>query len=265
MNKSKIIKQHPCFNFAEDLNDICTPLKSLNIDYFSHVQIDDKNRFSALGMEPEFAKLYLEKDYYRFDIHMAQLEQKESFIIWDNVVREKESKMLSDDFTHFNLGHTFTICLKQKNYTDYFHFAAILGQDFMNQQYLLNLDRLYQFIYYFRDKVSSHRELKRAYDIKLSIPDHSAHFVDSNTNLIPSEGYSDEVLGKRIYLDQDTYLTAKEFECLGFLAAGKKIHEVAELMAITPRTAKAHIENIRYKLNCKNLFQLGLKYASIKL
>ena len=59
MMKQKIINTHPNFHFSDDINRICEPLKLLNIDYFSHVIVDKKNQFSALGMEPEFAKLYL--------------------------------------------------------------------------------------------------------------------------------------------------------------------------------------------------------------
>ena len=266
MNKENIISSHPSFTLASDIANICAPLKALNIHYFGHAQISDKQQISTLGNSPDFTELYYQKEYYRFDLHMAPIQQKESYVIWDNIKRKKESECLFNDFMDFNLGHTFTICLKQNDHTDYFHFATKRGDDYMNQQYLLNLNRLYQFIYYFREKVNTQRELRRAYDIKMSIPlQNSGYFVSTPVNATPTDIFEDVTHKKRIYLDHKTYLTLKEYELLGYLAVGKKIHEVAHIMKMSERTAKAHVHNIKQKLNCQNQFQLGIKYSSIKI
>ncbi len=266
MNSEKLLATHPSQTHAADLQAICQPLKALNIHYFSHVYINNKQQFSALGMEPEFGALYHRKAYYRFDLHMAPLAQKESYIIWDTVKREKQTEALFNDFMDFNLGHTFSICLKQENHSDYFHFASKLGEEYMNQQYLLNLDQLYQFIYHFREKVNAHRDLKRAYDVKLSLPkENGGYFAHRPISIATAENSEFQLPNKRIYLNHETYLTTKEFECLKHLSGGKKIHEVAQIMGITPRTAKAHIENIKLKLNCETQFQLGAIFSSIKL
>lgn len=265
MSRIKQINIHPSINFAEELKQICKPLQLLNIAYFAHVQVDKQNRFSALGLQPEFVKLYLDKGYYRYDIHMAQTQQKESYIIWDNVERVKESKQLYDDFMDFRIGHTFTLCQKLSDHTEYFHFSAKLGQAYMNQQYLLNLHQLKQFIYYFRDKINNHKELKRAYQIKFSIPKQDAgYFTTTGNNIVFPVDYEQAITTHRIFMDHQTYLTKKELECLHYLAMGKKSSEISTILSITPRTIKAHIKNIKSKLNCKNQFQLGLKYAQIK-
>lgn len=266
MNKIKQIKIHPSLNFAEDLKQICKPLQLLNIAYFAHVHIDNKNRFSALGLQPEFVKLYLDKEYYRYDIHMAQSQQKESYIIWDNFERVKESQELYDDFMHFNIGHTFTICQKYKDYADYFHFSAKLGQSYMNQYYLSQLHHIKQFIYYFRDKINSNKELRQAYQLKFSIPPYESGYftLDGNDIILPAT-YNQAIATNRIFIAQDTYLTKRELQCLHYLALGKKRHEIAQIMSVSPRTIKAHIQNIKSKLNCENQFQLGLKYSEIQL
>lgn len=265
MNNNKQIITHPSLNFAEELKQICKPLKLLNIAYFAHVQVDKQNQFSALGFEPEFVKLYLDKKYYRYDIHMAQTQQNESYIIWDNVERVKESKQLYDDFMDFDIGHTFTICQKHKDYTEYFHFSAKLGQEYMNHQYLLHLQQIKQFIYYFRDKIHTHQDLKRAYQVKFSIPKNDAgYFTTAGANIVLPVDYDQAVATNRVFIDHNIYLTRKELECLHYLAMGKKSPEIAKILFITPRTIKAHIKNIKSKLNCKNQFQLGLKYAQIK-
>lgn len=265
MNKQKIINLHPSLNFAEDLREICKPLQLLNIAYFAHVQIDKQGRFSALGLQPEFVKLYFDKEYYRYDIHMAKTSQNETYIIWDNLKRIKASKQLYEDFMDFKIGHTFTICQKHDGLSEYFHFSAKLGQQHMNQQYLLQIDKLKQFIYYFRDKINNHRNLKSAYQFKFSIPANDAGYLTTaGTNILQTPDFNQAVATNRIFLEPHSYLTQKELECLHYMASGKTRDEIAFLLNVTPRTIKAHIQNIKSKLNCRNQFQLGLKYSQIQ-
>jgi DNA-binding CsgD family transcriptional regulator len=263
MIKDKL-KIHPSLNYAADLKQICEPLQLLNINYFAHVQVDKQGQFSALGLQPEFVKLYLQKEYYRYDIHMAQLPQRESYIIWDNVERVKESKELYDDFMDFNIGHTFTICQQHEEMNDYFHFSTKLGNYHMNQQNLLQLDRLKQFINYFRDKTYQDKALKAAYQIKFAIPTKASGYFTAQENLELTNAFHHAFTSKRTFIDHHTYLTQQEMQCLYYLSLGKKTSDIAKLLSITPRTVKAHIKNIKLKLNCDNQFQMGLMYARIK-
>jgi len=261
----KKIITHPSLIYADDLKDICAPLKALGIDYFAHVNVDEKSRFSALGMKPEFVKLYFEKKYYNYDIHMMNSRLSEEYVIWDTVERDRGSKNLYDDLSSFSIGHTFTVIQNNNSSKDCYHFAAKLGNEGINNRYLQHVDLLKKFMMHFTEKVSRRKELKSAYDVKFGISKENAgYFV---TNEIPdadNHRFLDTIKIEKIYINSSEYLTKREFECLHWLSMGKTAEEVGLIMAITPRTIKAHIANIKMKLNCRTQFQLGLVYSRLR-
>ena len=246
------IHNHPSIVYANDLQRICQPLKKLDIEYFSHVMIDEKKKFSAAGMNPDFVELYFSKKFYNIDIHQS-IYHDQRYIIWDTVERDSKLDEVYSDFKSFSLGHSFTIIYSHpKGCKHYYDFSARLGNDKINQSYLKNISFLKKFILYFTEKINSHKGLKAAHDIKFTM----------------SEEYQEEIKHEpilslplsRIYFSQDTYLTMREVECLNWLSQGKTIEEIAIILSISTRTMKAHIVNMKKKLDCKNLFQLGLAY-----
>lgn len=64
----------------------------------------------------------------------------------------------------------------------------------------------------------------------------------------------------RYYINNNIYLTKREVECLYWKSLGKTDKEIAKILDITERTVKAHMTNSKDKLNCINLFQLGIEY-----
>jgi DNA-binding CsgD family transcriptional regulator len=58
-------------------------------------------------------------------------------------------------------------------------------------------------------------------------------------------------------------LTHREKEVLHWLALGKTAEMTAQILDIKQRTVKAHIVNIKQKINCYTLFQLGCYYAKV--
>lgn len=268
MLNTKVTK-HPSLLFASDLEKICEPLQEIGVRYFSNVRIDANNNFSALGLQPEFVKLYFSKKYYNFDLHMAKNKLPEQYIIWDNIERVKESKELYDDFQDFGLGHTFSIILDRDGYKDCYHFSATLGHSEINQCYLNHLDLLKRFINYFTDKINAHKELAKAYDIKFATDTRNGnYFTLNNSSLIDAKSFKNHTVTERVYLQPGLYLTKREWECLNWLAQSKTLHQTATLLSITERTVRAHINNIKEKFSCDNLFQLGVlfeKTSQIKM
>lgn len=261
----KKILTHPSLVFAQDLKEICSPLHDLSIAYFSHVRIDAKGHFSALGLEPDFVQLYLEKRYYNYDIHMVQQRLSEQYILWDAIERTKESKALYDDFKKFKLNHTFTIIQENNGTKDCYHFAAKHEHDSINQYYLKSLDLLKKFIYYFNDKINRNKELRRAYEIKFCIEkNYSGYFVENDLWQANDDEFHTKTHLDRIYLDPDRYLTKREIECLYYLAQGNTLEEVAIRLSITLRTVKAHVGRVKEKFCCDNQFQLGMLYQALE-
>lgn len=260
----KKITSHPSLVHARDLRAICAPLQALNITYFSHVRVNAKGQFSALGLEPEFVRLYLDKKYYNYDIHMARQPFTEQYVLWDTVERTQESKQLYDDFKAFELDHTFTIMREQQGVKECFHFAADQQNHFINQNYLTHLELLKKFIHYFNDQISQHKELRRGYEITFEVEkNNSGYFTKEALWAADYINFNQQTNVDRIYVDCERYLTKREFECLYWLAQGKTLEEAAQVMAVTLRTMKAHVVNIKEKFSCDNQFQLGMLYQEL--
>jgi DNA-binding CsgD family transcriptional regulator len=248
---SKKIFNHPSLIFANELKEICAPLKALNIAYFSHGRVDAKGTFTAISSEPDFFKLYLEKKYYNFDIHMANQRMPEQYILWDTFQGDKESRNLEEDFISFNLDHTFTIIQEHKGIKDCFHFAAKRENVWINQCYLQNLDLLKKFISYFNE-------------ISFQLDDaKSGFFINTLLTETASTEFNSKIQSDRIYFDKDHYLTKRELGCLHWLSQGKTLEEIAIILNITLRTVKAHINNIKEKFSISNQFQLGMLYQEL--
>lgn len=264
MDIKKFVKNHPTFIFANDLAEICLPLAKLGIVYFSHAHIDKQQRLSCLGLKPEFIKLYFEKGYYQFDLHMKKDSPSEQCILWDAIVRTGQSKALHSDFMLFDQGHTFSITYNHGDSKDCYHFATHLGNLGMNELYYQKLAELKQFICYFKEMVAKHPGLRQAYDRKLSMP--SGNYLTEGVSLdLLGESFQQSIPHQRFYIDGgDGYLTQQEAYCLQAISLGKTTEEVAQHMGITARTVKAHVRNIKDKFGYKNQFQLGLLYAKIQ-
>lgn len=248
------------------MQEICKPLESFGINYFSHVHVDNQNQFSAIGLKPEFAKVYLEKNYYNYDIHMATHSTEETYIIWDFLECDKETKKLREDTYRFDMHHTFTIVQPGDNGKEYFHFATSAANHSANNSYLQNLTYLKKFIQYFKEKIHDHKQLSTSYNFKFSIATERAKFSTVTPLSVAIDDNLDQQLAlNRIYInDTGTYLTKREFECLYWMSMGKTIEDIAAILLITPRTVKAHIANIKEKIGCYNQFQLGGLYEKIK-
>jgi DNA-binding CsgD family transcriptional regulator len=234
------------------------------------VKIDQENRFSAIGLKPEFAKLYLEKAYFNYDIHMAKTQAEKGYILWDLIELDKESKELYDDCHEYNIHHSFTMYQQGDQLNEYFHFSSKKNNSQINNTYLQNIDFLNQFILYYKDKINTHKELAKSHDYKFFISDQEADFfVKTQMALFDSEDLTEDIQLSRItFNDKNDYLTLREFQCLYWLAQGKTIDQIALILEITIRTVNAHIANIKNKTGCNTLFQLGVLYqrlcASIK-
>lgn len=262
-NLKQTLNHHPSLVYNKVLKEICKPLEKLGILYFSHVHIDETGKFSALGLEPEFVKIYFEKEYYRFDIHMAKSRLTEQYVLWDSIERIKESKELFDDFISFSLGHTFTIQQQNGKTKDYYHFAGKLNNNSINDNYLRNLDLLKRFILYYKEKLAAHKELRQGLEIKFEIPkDNSGYLIAHNSEESICD-FNKETQLNRFYIQGEQYITHRELECLYWLSSGKTLDQIAVILGITLRTVKAHIKNIKEKFNCNNQFQLGTLYCQL--
>lgn len=266
MSLHKLYREHPSFCHEESFTLLCAPLKALNITHFSHVRVTEKGKFSFLSQNPVFLRHYLESGYYNFDAHRIIPETKEQYMLRDLQKLSGMTKQMHADFNAYGYGHTFTLIRRGISFIDVYNFATTLGNQNINEEYLQNIDQLKQFILYFHDQISVHASLAKAYEFNLSLKQNNAGFQLENPKLVPttSQTMSLKSLNKIHLPGTQTYLTRREYECLSWLARGKTQEQIADILEITLRTVKAHIINVREKLQCANQFQLGMLFNQLE-
>lgn len=259
---NRAIYEHPGLQHAAEIAEICAPLKNLGIAYFSHVHISKDNEFTGISNSPAFHELYLSKHHFNFDYFPEDNITNEQYLLWDYVPLDPGTLAMEDDFNALQFGHTFSIMLPTTNGQDCYHFAGRLGDESINGKYLVMLDALKKFINYFKDKTLNNPELAKTYDLKIPL-----NMRDKNFNVPASVDlteFKDMIQSDRIYhLSKNKYLTSREMNCLYWLSNGKTFDETGMILGISARTVKAHIEAVKTKTDCQNLFQLGMIFSNI--
>lgn len=172
--------KHPIFNCATDIAQIYSPLQKLNITYFGHIQINSSGKLAAMANNPEFADHYFKNKYYNADIHLSD-KNLGQYVIWDTIERTKLSAKMHNEAAAFGMQHTFTIIHKNKNSTDYYHFANNSSDKSINQFYVTHIELLKSFIMHFNDKVQKNNVLKSAYHLTFSIDKNAEGYSLKNT------------------------------------------------------------------------------------
>lgn len=264
-----LIKSHPALNFAQDIADICQPLKQLNISYFSHVHIDNTNKFSTLNNNPNFIAHYLNNKYYNVDIHMAEPGLLGDYIVWDAIECDGQTAKMDEESVAFGIKHTFTIIEKNNTGHHYYHFANNSSNQSINQIYVANIDLLKLFILHFKDKIRNSKQLSQAYDLKFNL-DHNAEGYTLKTDI---HDVSQE-LRKSLFLNKMGQINSfdpniikplshREIEILAWLHHGKKVNDIAKITGLAEVTVNKHITNIKEKTQCYTPFQLGELFSTM--
>lgn len=276
---SATLQSHPTLCYPTEISAICKPLKSLNIDYFSHVKIDVQNRFSAICNNPDFCKYYYDNKHYNADIHMGKDHCLGDFILWDALSFDNKSAILAEEAKAFGVKHVFTIIEKNQNDVNYFHFASNLDSMQINQFYLANIDLLKLFTLHFKENISKSNALKYGYDLKFDLDETSSEFalkIDESfnnfnrstflANLKHQTHSSGSHTNRLVLLHKETNkpvsLTKQQERCMRLLMTGQSAKQIAFNLNISPRTAEHHIAIIKRILGCHNVKELLGFYVS---
>lgn len=262
---SDIIIKHPIFNNAQELEEICRPLQSLGINYFSHVRIDKEDNFMGIGNGPEFSENYFKKKYYNADIHLEKSNRFGKYIIWDDICRYGKSDEMYRDGLEFGVNHVFTIVgEKNENGSNYYHFASNAPSNTINQTYLSNLDLLELFILHFKENLKQSRELSSVYDLKFNIDKEQAgYFIKDENNLVAHQNQRLEFIRSLEALSSPIFsashigcLPPQQAKCLRLLLEGRSAKQIAQELGLSNRTVEHYLQTIRKKLGCRNQIEL---------
>lgn len=260
------ISDHPALTHAEDVKIICQPLEKLNINYFSHAQVDKSNLLSGIASHPVYFEHYLRNKHYDIDIHTAHSKTLGTQIMWDNIELQGKCALENEEAAQFGIEHVFTIIEHELNVTHYYHFASNKMGTAINQIYLNHIDLLKLFIVYFKEKTTNHKILRQAYNLKFPIDNETEgflikdHISPANETRLKSD-FLKSVQLPPPFFQGSKILSMREKEVLTWLHYGKTTHQIAQILNIADITVNKHIANIKEKTQCYTQFQLGEFFA----
>lgn len=262
---SHTLHKHPSLLHAQEIAEICSPLRKLNITYFGHVKIDAGKKFAALGNNPLFTEHYLKNKYYMTDIHMVDEKKFGKFFVWDGIQFTGQSaQMCHEAAEYFDIHNPFTIIQRNSNGSiDYYHFANNSSRKQINQAYLANLDLLNLFILYYKEQIRQSKALMKAYDFTIDVKHApTVEFEDSSLTYDRSQFMQQIDNNMRLEIG-GVMLSKRQSQLLQFFMAGKTIKEIAKILNLSPRTVGHYFETVKHKLDVTTRSELFTKAKKI--
>lgn len=265
---SNLYKTNPTFTSVNEVVEFTRPLKIIGLGYFTFDRhYHDNSRFS-LTNSGKWIEHYWRKKLYENAIFEKDTSKFVSgHVFWNWLQREPVYSTAAD----YGIDHGITFIEKHDNYYDFLYFGA-LNNDSVDNDYLIDkLFQLNQFISIFKYKMRHLIEVAEKYKIHVPPDAHSAHAMKNN-NLNDRTSNSDlrDLFSKRdvskIYLGDDhkkTWLTRREFDMMALLTQGFSTSDAAIRLGISNNAINKYIKNIKDKLDCKTLCELG--YVTGKL
>ncbi len=269
------IEKHPSVMFSRSMEEMLTPLKRFGINYFSYIEIDTSTwAMSGLTNQPVWAKHYLNNQYYNFDIHANQkeifLDKSEAYYLLDYFCLDSiDYRTVYKDANEHGIFHILSVmqqCI-DKGYC--FFFGASENHYDINQFYINNIDTIRAFIQSFKDQLRSNKQIYKS--LRESLEKKSI-IISSNIENKDVTSYIKKpymlAQSKRYYLDPlfpDRYLSQREMDCLFLLYRGHSNKQLSVKLKLSTRTVEQHVLNIKQKLNCRTLYQLGAVVASLNI
>lgn len=245
------------------ITTICQPLfAATQIKYFSHCVLDSNHRLSGAGTDLGLLDVYIKQKYYNYDIPNIENYNSSQYIFWDLLPLAGKTKELYCIAQQMNFGHTFTIIKQTGTIKECFNFAGDVANQELNNLYLPYSEFLEKFIHYYKGKINANKELSGIYSQNIKINKQEANYeLSGNVNKIIEQFPAEKFV---ININQPV-LSKREISCLYWLSQGKTMDQIASILHIAHRTVKSHIENVKIKLNCQTLFQLGQTYHQLEL
>lgn len=244
---------------AEVRNIVSILDETVKLSYFQYDRVDksDNGRI-ILTTRPDWYKHCIKNKYYEISYFESILSTRcNKTVFWEMV--STASAPVFEAAAAFNMKNGFTIICVDEKFVEYFHFAMPMDSMFSHQLYQDRFSLFVNFIYYFREKSKRLVSLMQNYQYYYNSSNiYDINNKDSSVFVNPKRSVS-ELSPKKLYISasENVYLTSAELECFKeFLILGSA-EKVANKMNISARTVYAHFENVKNRLNCRTLFQVG--------
>jgi DNA-binding CsgD family transcriptional regulator len=265
----KSLLEYISLSSSENVKDLTKPLEAhLGITYFLFVKEYKNGRRCWLTNNGAWTEHFYQKSYYEISAFENPNDYRVPGIyLWECL---KGQKVFKDARDNFNIDHGITITENYSDHAEFFHFGTLRDNHPIKNLYSENIQALKLFINYFKDQATDLIKSTEKHSVHVPVPTTNQLLENKNTTLTGDQLslFLETITPKRYYIaddPQNVYLTPKEVECVKWSIKGKSCEEIALITGISKRTAEAHLENVKKKLNCYKQFQLGYKLGKSKL
>jgi len=270
-----ITERHPFIKISKEVADICKPLGLFNIHHFTYQKhCDDGGRINVSNRPDWIA------DYYNLQLIQSSLFEakpslyKPRYDVW---LDDYDLEVYRHGKLYYNTGHSITISQPQADGCEFFLFSAKVVDKKSIPFLAKNLDILYHFILYFKDRAA--KLLKRAQNATIRDVD-IIQAVRSADLILSEQALCDKMLANkekffkstRIYKytfesgeQKGIKLSDREIDCIIHLLNNKTGKQTAKEMRISPRTVEHYLDNIRTKFDCNTKSDLFVKLKQYNL
>lgn len=255
-------KSNPSFTATNHIIEFTRPLNLLGLGYFTFDRHYADGGRIALTNHAKWIRHYWESGLFSGAVfEAAPMHFMNGHVLWSWLNREP---IYSAAALH-GIDHGVTLTKRHERYCDFFHFGSSGGETIENEFIMGNIEYLYRFASIFEHKMK--------YIIKEAEKDRIFSCEFGDNKLIVCEGDGDRNAfeenlrncltkrdASRIYLGEEFdygHLTRGEIILLSEVASGTSCSDVSKKLNISSDAVNKHIKNIKEKLKCKTLCQVG--------
>lgn len=241
-------QNHVSLTSTQEIKQLASPLKVLNVDYFSYTRYYYDGTSICLLTHTDWYEFFL-KEEAPGCINVYNLEN--GCNLWVDLFPEKP---VADARNQFGIENGIHFSYRKEKYVEAISFASGINNRKALGSFIANIDLLEKFIEYFRERAEP--LIRNALPEKIIIPEVMRGYETFDNNFKLSLEDRLNFLSQIGYKDICEKISSREYECLSHLSAGLPAKEIAKAMNISSRTVESHIANMKEKFNCSNKTKL---------
>ncbi|WP_119343065.1 helix-turn-helix transcriptional regulator [Facilibium subflavum] len=229
-------------------------LKPLGVNYFTF----DANYFDGahirLTTHPDWIAHYYKQRLFDLAIFEHNLDHfLDGYLLWQWL----NPFPIYTEARSFNIDNGLTIIRKGQHRINYYHFGFEKHIQLSDSSLVSRIEALDKFIYHFHYKARHLIQRAETGKILLKPENHDNRRFTENFDKIKQLNQNNRLFyGKSA--TENCYITKAELNVAYLLSCGYSMKQVAHKLSLSQRTIEVHIRNMKHRLKCNNLFELGV-------
>lgn len=256
--KSNKSQQHKNIQFdaVPHVREICMPLKALNIHSFVYMKRFPNGEFIDLFTDPYWADFSLYKLFdaqYSMEILTQHNQCMSKAVSFWNI--ENNQDVWLEAKQHFNYSNGISLNFPNKDYQETFCYYTNMRHTSIEELDMQFIEFLRYFSVYFSsraEKLIARANRNRLKTPEIYLPQPIAIAREQNFNFHNII----ELLKPEKLKVNNVVLSAREIECIRWLAHGKSAEEIGIILSLSRRTIEKHLLSVKQKLGCHKITQI---------